>query len=523
MKKKFLAAVLSLALAGTMLAGCGNQAGTGTENKAEDTGNAETQGEDTQQTDEQKASSDGSAATGDMVTLSLFIPTLANYSEEAIARVQDAINVHMADKYGLQVKLDYTEIGNFENTINLAMTTDEVDVTCYFTGDGQLPIYVKNNQLLDITDYFAGASNELKNTFTEEEIQASSINDRMYGLVRKYQYGGGVVVVMNKDIVEEMGIDPASITDMDSLGEVLYQVKEAHPELNYIMVPQSSKEMTWSYPWDTNIGNTGFAYAEDWNSTELKSLFELDAFKTFCGYTNQWYQDGLIMSDAISNTMEGSDLVSAGTAFCCLHNADIDPLENLYANTTVTDFIVEPHAVATDIGNLQYGISANSAHPEESFTLLSALYTDVELQTMLAYGIEGEHYVINSEGRADYPEGMDSTTEPYGGFSATAAYPNYLLLPTKATAPVEDYKTAVDEWNANMEVTSTFGFTFDTSKHADFVTAYTNLQDKYKDALIAGSISLDDVLPSIKSELESIGFYEVLAEMQTELDAYLAE
>lgn len=463
------------------------------------------------------------SAAEDMVTLSLYIPTLANYSEEAIDQVQTALNEHLAENYGIQTRLEYIEIGNFETSINLAMTTDEVDVTCYFTGTGQLPTYVQNNQLLDITDYFENASEELKNTFTEAELTASSINGRMYGLVRKYQYGGGTVVVMNKDIVEEMGIDKASITDMESLGKVLYQVQEAHPELTYIMAPQTSSEMTWNYAWDCNVGNTSFAYAEDWNTTELKSLFELDAFAKFCAYTHQWYQDGLIMSDVISNTMEGSDLVSAGTAFCCLHNADIDPLDTIYSNTVVTDFIVEPHAISTDVGNLQYGISANSAHPDEAFKLLSALYTDPKLQTILAYGIEGEHYIINADGRADYPEGMDSTNEPYGGFSATAVYPNYLLLPVKASAPVDDYKTAVDEWNNNMPVTPSFGYTFDTSKHADFVTAYANLEDKYKDALIAGSIALEDVLPSIQSELESIGFYDVLAEMQAEVDAYMAE
>ena len=64
----------------------------------------------------------------------------------------------------------------------------------------------------------------MKNTFTEAEIKASSVDGRMYGLVRKYQYGGYEVAVMNRDIVEELGIDPASVTDMESLGEALYQV-----------------------------------------------------------------------------------------------------------------------------------------------------------------------------------------------------------------------------------------------------------------------------------------------------------
>lgn len=494
-------------LAGTLMA-CGSTESTTSSSEINDSTSTETG--TTGETSDQ------------MVTVSLYIPTLANYSEDAIADVESALNELLAERYGIQTKLAYTEIGNFESTINLGMTTNEVDVTCYFNGTGQLSTYVKNNQLLDITEYL-NSSEELKSVFTDAELVSTTIDGHIYGVPRKYQYGGGLQLVMNKDIVEEMGIDISSINDMESVGKVLYEVQSAHPELTYIMVPQTSTEMMWAYPWDRNIGMTSYAYAEDFESTELKSLFELESFEELCSYTNQWYQDGLIMSDVISNTMEGSDLVSAGTAFACFHNADIDSLDALYANTVVSDWIVQPHAVATDIGNLQYGISANSSHPEEAFKLLTAIYTDSEIHTLLSYGIEGEHYVINDTGRADYPEGMDSTNEPYGGFAATATYPNYLLNPVKASALVDDYQASVEEWDQNVKVTSTFGFFFSTTEYADFVTAYTNLEAKYMDALVAGSISLEDILPSIQSELQSIGFYDVLADTQKSLDTYLAE
>lgn len=184
--------------------------------------------------------------------------------------------------------------------------------------------------------------------------------------------------------------------------------------------------------------------------------------------------------------------------------------------------MIAPKAVPTDIGNLQYGISSNSAHPDEAFTLLSALYTDSKLHTLLSFGIEGKHYVINEDGRAAYPEGMNAENEPYGGFAATATYPNYLLNPVKADATVDNYKEVVDEWNQNMRVSPTFGFFFDTMEYGDFITAYKNLEEKYLHPIKTGSVALDDVLPSIQSELESIGFYEMIEKVQTELDAYLA-
>ncbi len=511
MRKKITATLLCGAMALGLLSGCGGAKDTG----ASDAGNAAAQ---TQEGETQTAA----ANTGDMVTVSLYIPTLAPYTDEAIMEVQDAVNAHLAENYGIQTKLVYIEIGNFDQSINLAMTTDELDVTCYFPENTPLATYVNNGQLLDITDRFNNASDELKTTFTEAEIKASSVDGRMYGLVRKYQYGGYEVAVMNRDIVEELGIDPASVTDMESLGEALYQVHEAHPDI-YALVPQSTNEMSWIQPWVKRVGLTSFAYVNDLDSTEIQSVFETDAFREFCGYTNQWYQDGLIMQDAISNTQEGTSMVTAGAAFATLHNGDIDPLEELYPNTVVSGMLIEPQSAPSDLGNLQYGISANSAHPDESFTLLSALYTDAELHTLLSFGIEGKHYVINEDGRADYPEGMTAETEPYGGFAATAAYPNYLLNPVKATAAVDDYQAAVDEWSTRVKMPEVFGFYFDTSEYGDFVTAYKNLEEKYYEPLRTGSVALDDVLPDIKSELEAIGFYEVAEKMQAELDAWLAQ
>ena len=226
MKRKIVTTLLCAAMTIGLLAGCGNSG---------DSGTADTEAS----AQEEEATDTKAADTGDMVTVSLYIPTLAPYTDEAIMEVQDAINAHLAENYGIQTKLVYIEIGNFDQSINLAMTTDELDVTCYFPENTPLATYVNNGQLLDITDYFENASDELKNTFTEAEIKASSVNGRMYGLVRKYQYGGYEVAVLNKDIVEEMGIDPAGITDMESLGEVLYQVHEAHPDI-YALVPQSS-------------------------------------------------------------------------------------------------------------------------------------------------------------------------------------------------------------------------------------------------------------------------------------------
>lgn len=508
MKKKFAVILLCMVMVVSTMAGCGS---TSAPTESTSTGTAP----------QASQAPEGSVAQGDMVTLSLFIPGLAPFTDEATAQVEAAMNEHLAANYGFQVDLRNIEIGNFEQTMNLAMTTPELDVTCYFPSNGKLSSYAANNQLLDITDMFNHAPAEFKDLFSEAEMAVSSVNGRIFGTVRKYQFGGSQVALMNADIVAEMGIDPASITDYDSLEKVLYQVKEAHPEIT-VLVPQSSKEMSWFKPWLDGIGTSNAFKTETTDSTELKSLFELDRFKEFTSYAYKWYQDGLIMGDVLSNTMEGGLLVSQGAAFATLHNVDIVPLNTIYPNTVESPFLFEPTAMTSDIGNIQYGISANSAHPQESFELLKAVYMDEKLVTLLGYGIEGVHYVLNADGRAEYPEGLNGDNHPYGGFVNPAIYPNYLLLPLKANSPLTDVKKTVNDWNNSVKVAKTAGFFFDMGPYTDFTAAYNNLQDKYMYAIWCGSVSLEEVLPAIQSELTAIGYYELKDKAQAELDAWLA-
>ncbi len=512
MRKKFLATLLCAAMTLSMMAGCG--AAQETAEPAAEAASAEEVKEEAPAAEE---------ASGEVVMVSMHIPALTKYADEAVVEVEEALNDILEPKYGINIDLTYIEMGNFTQSINLAMTTDEVDVTCFLLEKGNLDIYVKNGQLLDITDYFNNSSAEFQNLFNETERQSAVRDGRMYGVPRKYQYGGFGTAVLNKDIVEALNIDAESINSMETLGEVLYQVHEAYPDI-YALVPQTGAEMTWMYPFVRGIGGANFLYTEEEpEATELKSVFETDSFKEFCSYTRQWYLDGLIMPDAISNTIEGTTMVTSGAAFCTLHNADIDPLDGFYPNTVQAGRFTEAIAMPAGIGNLQYGISKNSAHPDEAFKLLEAVFIDEEVATTLIYGIKGKHWDLNEDGRAVYAEGVTAENNPYGGYAGSPTYPNYLCIPAKDVFPSDDMTTVVNEWNNNVKIDATVGFAVDLTKYADFSTAYANIEEKYFHPIYTGTISLEETLPAIIEELEGIGYYETIAEIQKELDEFIAQ
>ena len=44
-------------------------------------------------------------SASDVTTVSLWIPTLASYTDDAVASVEEAINAYMSEKYGVQIDL----------------------------------------------------------------------------------------------------------------------------------------------------------------------------------------------------------------------------------------------------------------------------------------------------------------------------------------------------------------------------------------------------------------------------------
>ena len=112
--------------------------------------------------------------------------------------------------------------------------------------------------------------------------------------------------------------------------------------------------------------------------TEVQNLFDTDDFQEFIGWTRKWYQDGLIMADALSNTEAGSQLIANQKAVSCFDN---------YANNelagAVRTVVIEPWSVANSYSELCYGINANSKNKDAAWTALQMLYTDKEVCVLL--------------------------------------------------------------------------------------------------------------------------------------------
>lgn len=504
MKKKFWKKAAALAMAASFMvtaAGCGGSSDTAATSSGDST----------------------ASASGDIPTVSFVCPTFYDVSQAQT--VEDAINAVTADKYGVKLKFTYVEGGNWTQQSNMLLTGDEADIIMVF--GTPLLTYAKNGQLADLTDYYANASEEFKSAtagFMDDEIlKCTSVSGKLYGLPNFRNQGDTVVLEMTHEIAEQYGLTGGQSLTLDEVDELLGKIHADYPD-KYAIVPQGQNNMTnGDWTWD-GLGDKSFVgvvniFEDD---TTVKNLFETEEFKDFTKHSRYWYEQGYMMADCLSNTEGGEALIDNDRAVTTINNGNWYTDENFVQGKYTRVVICQPKAMTTTINGMCWAISANSKNKDAAWKMMEALYMDEDVIKLLVNGVEGSNYVLTDDGLAAFPEGTDYNNCGYAGMQQLWAYPNSGLAYIREDLGAS-YNDDLNNYNKNVHRGTGFGFCFDTTNVTDEYSACVNVMSKYYQALLMGAVDPDETIPQALEEFEAAGIDKVIAEKQSQFDAWLAE
>ena len=447
-------------------------------------------------------------ADGDVKEVSLHLPTVYDLPDAPM--VEDAINQITEEKYGIHLNLTYVTMGNWQQQSNLLFTSDEADVIAVF--QTPLSTYVKNGQLVDLTDYYANASDEFKQVWSEEEMKGTTVDGKIYAVPNLRNFGNIIGLNIDADIAAEFGIENGQKLTMEEIDEFLTKAHEKYPD-RYALVPQSSDSMVNGWTWD-GLGDEKYigVLEDQGQSTEVKNLFETDDFVDFCTWTRKWYQDGFTMQDVLSNTQPFQTLIGNDQAIACFDNYAVNNVAGM-----IRTEVVSAWAQSNSYQALCYGINVNSKDTDAAWELMQILYTDKDVCTLLADGIEGTHYTVNDDGTISF---VDDT---HGGYMPWRnGMGNVRILPPTADEGV----TYWDDFSAyynSAEALPYGGFIFDNSPVSTEGAALANVYAEYAFNLMSGAVNPDTVLPEFLSKMESAGIDAFVAEANSQLNAYLGK
>lgn len=529
--KKILSMLLIIAIAVSMLVGCGNSSG-------ESTGGSGS-GNDTDSTS-------GDESNGES-PYHLTFAYIEFYQQDAAARtaVQDAMNEKLIPELNIEVELLPLEFAEYESTIQLMLSGgDALDV---------FPIYypyaaswINMGGVHDMNEFMDSKEGQaIIEALGEENAYVGTMNSVLYGFPankESVELGG---LCMRADICDELGITEeygleknkdeydGTYYDWTVAEDIFAKVKEAYPNMTplYLYNTNSSDVKRYAF-FDELVDGFGVLDLEsDPTSTTVVNKFETDAYRKTVTMLADWFDKGYIYKDAQTDTQGTAVMMQAGNTFS-------------YPSAIKPGFLVEAGAAngtecyamyfgnqekggmtTTHISFFNTGIASNSADPEMAFKFISALYTDPELMNLWQNGIEDVHYQVLDDGTAYFVDGEDPANFAYHQNSGWFMGNQFISYVWNDGSKSADYWEKLQAHNDWALYSPAFGFMWDSSNHSTQITALSNALQTYRAALETGSVgsaNLESTLKSLNDALIAAGLEDVMDAKQTQLDEWLA-
>ncbi len=344
-----------------------------------------------------------------------------------------------------------------------------------------------------------------------------SVDESIYGVPSVKEWAKQDGFYMRKDLVDKYDIDIEQIETYEDLVPVFETIKESEPD----MYPIANTNM----PVGEVIGGSnydkfiGFGVVSIFDSdTEVVNLYEEPEYIEAIETVRDWYEKGYIMKDAATTNDMEIDVIRSGKGFGAFTN--IKPgIDVEISNSTGYEIVSVgiSEAFQTTSVDWMLSIARNSENPEKAMEFMNLLYSDADIMNLIAIGIEGEHYVLNDEGLATLPEGIEKSAYLQGQWQLGN---NFLTHVMEGNDP--DLWEQMEEFNNNAIPSPALGFSFNSEPVKTEMAALANVVEQYRKGLESGTLDPEKTLPEFNGKLKATGLNKVIEEQQRQIDEWKA-
>lgn len=495
-KKKAMAFLLVSVMEGSMLAGCGS--------------------------DNASSSNDGSSKSADSsnqdsYTVKILAP--GDASTDDCAKISEAASKITEEKFNTKVELTRVGFGSYDQQVNLTLASSEkLDLMYEYCGN--VTSAISSGQIVPITDYLDSYGSDMKSQISDSDWKCVTFNGDIYGVPANKEKATGWGFAMNKEMADATGIDYSSIKTEEELEPLLEKVKEMYPDVYPIVSNNGSMSLMTDQ--DDLGGDIGSLESASGDNTTVINYYGTDEYMNEMKLRYDWAQKGLLMPDASTSTENANSLIGAGKGFGRFTNTKPGiekEMEKEVGKEVVVLEMVKPYTTTTRVDIVWY-VPHNSEKPERAVQVLNEIYTNPDLANLFINGLEGKHYefVDKEKGIVNYPEGVNASNTGYT--SLPWAWPNETISYIWEGLD-SDIWDQIQEFNKDATVSPAKGFAWDNTEVQNEVTACANVVAKYGPALECGSLEPETTIPKFLDELKAAGADTIIAEKQKQLDAWL--
>jgi len=545
MKKKLLAALLSVAMVSTMLTGCGasasNDAPAAAEaeeaEEAEEVEEAEEEETDDADLSEAEAAiaerKAQAEATGEYpkIVISFFDWTGA---PAGIDRINSTLSEYTREKYGCDIELLIIDSAAYSDDIKLMLSSGEqVDLlsTC---GPGYTTC-INNDYLLDLEedDLFDTYGSKIKDYVRQDYLDACRFGGTLYGVPPIKDYAiQTCAIIIGTEYLDGIGYDTTNAekddlgfvkSNWDEITDIYTQLHEKYPDKTVFAIQDNN--LTQGSSVDNIAGDYYGTLLDPANSLKVEDVYGSDIFKEWCERTYAWNQAGFISKDALTDDTGASARVKSGaymSMMSCGKPGYITQITGECGRDVTVFNCGESFMAAGSVASFPWVINQNTEDPVLAMQILEAMYTDSYVSNMLLWGMEGNEYQVLEDGTITFAEGIDPNNSEY--------YPNVTwMMPNPYVAHVWtgdplDIGVQMAAFNDNCDNKSkALGFTWDNSDYSAEFTAMKNAYEEFGKTVAYGFVEPEKGIADLEAALKAAGIDEYIAAKQEALDAWAAE
>lgn len=444
----------------------------------------------------------------------------------------DAVEQAVADivKEKLNVNLSFKYVSFYDASTNLNLWLSSGEGCDVFEAMMNWSSFIQQGFMQDLTPYKDLMPNAIE--AAGGYLDCGIVDGKLYGVPSVKDMINFDCYFFRKDILDSLNVDPSTVTSYEELGNLLRAIKAEYPELKPLTADSGGAVIytNTTYSPDgkklimTNnlVSGTGVGLMNPTESSKVECLYMTDFYEDVVNMAYEWNKEGLIYFSDLSS---GPEQVLAGTAAGAggqyKPGAEVEWSANAgYEVKAVCH--ADPSDAARVTANMwNWSVSNSCTDVERACQLLDLLFEDKEINNLLAWGIEGQDYVMTDEENVvAYPEGVDSTNAPYyfwAKFGLPNNYLQYVMDPNPA-----NLWTQMEEYNNAAKPSKAFGFTY--SRNDDEINGkiveINNIVTEYAPGLASGELEPSQ-LKEFRDKLTAAGIDDVIASVQEQLDAFI--
>ena len=410
---------------------------------------------------------------------------------------------------------------------------------------------VANGTWMPMEDYI---SDELKNALPEWLWEMGTVDGHIY-MVPNYQNAFNTqYLIFPKAYMDKYGnYEEMKATLQDEnksleekaayLEAYVTAVSEGEGTQKYcaeLAMANDSGQMGFAFT--TPFDNLGNRFIVEDGTNKVQYALTDDFFKSAYAIYADWFDKGLFSPDGVTTAWDNYTMSHMmdpiSSAFCAkeMYGSE-ERVANTYSSQWGFDVVainVQPYNfIQKNWGAGGNGISSTCQHPEEAAKLLEAITSGSEIgkkiYNTMVFGIEGKHYEFEDEANDrirtfEYDGSQGGVDTSYAGLKWILGNSFYAY---KNQAVLDDQYPVAKELNESPDTvaSSLIGFTPDTSKVQTQIDQINAVTDEYYATLIRGVLGADGweaYYNEYVEKLQIAGIDDVIAELQSQLDAFLA-